>query len=80
MLLLMETPEAADLVDEIIDVPGIDEIHIGINDMSLGYHKTFMFELLADGTVEGLCLKFKRAGIPYGLWWGSFHRNWETPC
>lgn len=67
VLLLMETPEAADLVDEIIAVPGIDEIHIGINDMSLGYGKTFMFELLSDGTVEGLCLKFKRAGIPYGF-------------
>lgn len=66
-LLLMETPEAAELVDEIIAVPGIDEIHLGINDMSLGYHKAFMFELLTDGTVESLCLKFKRAGIPYGF-------------
>ena len=66
-LLLMETPEAAELVDEIIAVPGVDEIHLGINDMSLGYGKTFMFELLADGTVESLCLKFKRAGIPYGF-------------
>ena len=66
-LLLMETPEAVELVDEIIAVPGIDEIHIGINDMSLGYGKTFMFELLTDGTVESLCLKFKRAGIPYGF-------------
>lgn len=66
-LLLMETPDAAKLADEIIAVPGIDEIHIGINDMSLGYGKTFMFELLTDGTVESLCLKFKRAGIPYGF-------------
>ena len=66
-LLLMETPEAAELVDNIIAIPGIDEIHLGINDMSLGYGKTFMFELLADGTVESLCLKFKRAGIPYGF-------------
>lgn len=67
VLLLMETPEAAEHVDEIIAVPGIDEIHIGINDMSLGYGKTFMFELLSDGTVESLCLKFKHAGIPYGF-------------
>ena len=66
-LLLLETPEAAAHVDEIISVPGIDEIHIGINDLSLGYGKSFMFELLADGTVEKLCLKFKKAGIPYGF-------------
>ena len=66
-ILLLETPEAAEHVDEILAVPGIDEIHLGINDMSLGYGKTFMFELLADGTVENLCLKFKMAGIPYGF-------------
>lgn len=66
-LLLMETPEAAEFAEKIIAIPGVDEIHLGINDMSLGYGKTFMFELLADGTVESLCLKFKRAGIPYGF-------------
>ena len=26
-----------------------------------------MFELLADGTVEELCVKFKLKGIPYGF-------------
>lgn len=66
-MLLLETPEAAELVDEIAAVPGIDEIHIGINDLSLGYGKTFMFELLADGTVEHLCMRLKKAGIPYGF-------------
>lgn len=66
-MLLMETPEAAALADEIIKVPGIDEIHIGINDLSLGCGKDFMFELLADGTVEQLCFKFRRAGIFYGF-------------
>ena len=27
----------------------------------------FMFQLLADGTVEKLCSKFKAKGIPYGF-------------
>ncbi|MBR3416008.1 MAG: aldolase [Clostridia bacterium] len=66
-LLLLETPEAAAAIDEIAAVPSIDEIHIGINDLSLGLGKTFMFELLADGTVEALCLKIRKAGIPYGF-------------
>ena len=66
-MLLMETPEAAERADEILSIPGIDEVHMGINDMSLGMGKTFMFELLADGTVERLCLKCKQAGIPYGF-------------
>lgn len=65
--LLLETPEAVDIIDDIIMLPGIDEIHIGMNDLSLGYKKTFMFELLADGTIEKLCYKFKNANIPYGF-------------
>ncbi len=66
-VLLLETPEAVAAIDEILAVPGIDEIHIGLNDLSLGYGMPFMFELLADGTVERLCLKFREAGIPYGF-------------
>ena len=66
-MLLMETPEAAELVNEIVTIPGIDEIHIGINDMSIGYGKSFMFELLVDGTIERLCHIFKMSGIPYGF-------------
>lgn len=67
VMLLLETPEAVDIVDDIIAIPGIDEIHIGLNDLSIGYGKKFMFELLPDGTVEKLCVKFKAAGIPFGF-------------
>lgn len=66
-MLLLETPEAVELVDEILAVPGIDEIHIGLNDLSIGYRRQFMFELLADGTVEQLCFKFRKKGIPFGF-------------
>ena len=65
--LLLETPEAVEVVDEILRLPGVDEIHIGLNDLSLGYGMKFMFELLADGTVDMLCGKFRAAGIPYGF-------------
>lgn len=66
-MLLFETPEAVENVDEILDLLGINEVFIGLNDLSLGYGKKFMFELLGDGTVEKLCLKFKLKGIPYGF-------------
>lgn len=66
-MLLLETREAVEHVDEILSIPGIDEIHIGINDLSLSYGKRFMFELLADGTVEQLCFKFRKKGIPFGF-------------
>lgn len=64
---LVETPEAVAVIDEILDIKGIDEVFIGLNDLSLGYGMKFMFELLADGTVEKLCKKFKAKGIPYGF-------------
>lgn len=65
--LLVETPEAVDLLDEILALDGIDEIHVGINDLHLGYHRKFMFELLADGTVEEICSKLKRKNLKYGF-------------
>lgn len=66
-LLLLETVEAANLIDEILEVPGIDMIHLGLNDMHLELGKKFMFELLADGTVERLGDKIKAKGIPFGF-------------
>ena len=66
-MLLFETVDSVRLVDEILELPGIDEVFIGLNDLSLGYQKKFMFELLADGTVERLCAKFKEKGLPYGF-------------
>jgi len=65
--LLCETAQAVENTDAILALKGIDCIHIGINDLHLDYGMKFMFELLADGTVEKLCEKFKAKGIPYGF-------------
>lgn len=64
---LVETPEAVAVIDEILALPGIDEIHVGLNDLSLGLGRKFMFELLSDGTIDALAKKFKAAGIPFGF-------------
>lgn len=65
--LLCETAEAVKNIDEILKLPGIDSIYIGLNDLHLSYDMDFIFEPLADGTVEKLCDKFKKKGIPYGF-------------
>lgn len=67
VLLLLETAEAAEHIDDILTVDGVDEIHIGLNDLHLAYGKKFMFELLCDGTVDRLCRKIANAGIKYGF-------------
>lgn len=65
--LLVETSEAAENLEEILKVGGIDEIHIGLNDLHLAYNMKFMFQLLADGTVERLCKIIQKSGVSYGF-------------
>jgi len=65
--LLLETKEAAEIIDEVLENPLLDEIHVGLNDLHLSYGLTFMFELLSNGMVETLCRKFKAKGIRYGF-------------
>ena len=65
--LLVETPEAALLLDDILNVDGIDMIHLGLNDLHLALGMKFMFELLSDGTVDRLASKIKAKGIPFGF-------------
>lgn len=66
-MLLLETSEAVDIIDDVLEIKGIDMIHIGLNDLSLEYGMKFMFELLTNGTVERLCNKFLDKGMTYGF-------------
>ena len=65
--LLVETSQAVENLDKILEIPGIDEIHIGLNDLGICYRKKFLFEVLADGTVDKICDKIRQKGIPYGI-------------
>lgn len=65
--LLLETKEAVECLDEVLLNGGMDEIHIGLNDLHLSYGLTFMFELLSNGTVEMLTKKISDVGLPYGF-------------
>lgn len=64
---LLETDAAVDHLTEALELSGIDEMHIGLNDLHLCYRKKFLFQLLADGTVDALCECIKKAGLPYGF-------------
>ena len=65
--LLVETKKANENIEKILEVPGIDEVHIGLNDLHLAYHQTFMFELLCDGTVERLARLLRDRNIKFGF-------------
>lgn len=64
---LLETDTAAENLPEAVKVSGIDQMLIGLNDLHLCYHQKFMFQLLADGTVDRLCAQLRGANIPYGF-------------
>ena len=67
IMLLCETKEAKDIMDEVLSLDGIDEVHVGLNDMHLSLGLKFMFQLLADGTVEMLGEKIKNSGRVFGF-------------
>lgn len=65
--LLLETPEAELILPQVLELQGIDEIHIGLNDLHLAKGMKFMFQLLQDGTVDKICSQIKSKGIPFGF-------------
>ncbi|MGN0521227.1 MAG: aldolase/citrate lyase family protein [Eubacterium sp.] len=74
-MLLLETDDAVKCLDDVLALDGIDEIHIGLNDLSLSQKKKFLFEPLADGTVDAIAKKLKDSNIPFGF--GGFGRIGE---
>lgn len=64
---MIETPQALARIDEILDVKGVDEIYIGLNDLHIGMGLAFMFELLSGGIIEYAAEKIKAKGIPFGF-------------
>lgn len=65
--LLAETPDACSIMNQVVMIPEVDEIHLGLNDLHLAYHKKFMFELLADGTVDKICNVIKQTDKRFGF-------------
>ena len=65
--LLLETLAAIEVIDDILAIPGIDFVHIGLNDLHIERGTTFMFEFLADGCVDHIAKKLRAAGITFGF-------------
>lgn len=65
--LLVETLAAVDDVDAILAVSGVDYVHVGLNDLHIARGTRFMFEFLADGSLDRLAAKIRARGIPFGF-------------
>lgn len=64
---LLETDAAAEHLADALRVPGVDQMHIGLSDLHLCYHRKFLFQLLTDGTVDKLCTQLRAVGLPFGF-------------
>lgn len=74
--LLVETPAAVAVLPALCKLPGIAEIHIGLNDLSLALNRPFLFDVIADGTIDRICAILRASGVPFGFGGiGSLSRN-----
>lgn len=65
--IMIETAASLTRLDQILAVPGVDEIFVGLNDLHISMGLTFMFELLSGGVVEYIAEKCNKANIPFGF-------------
>lgn len=66
-ILLFETPAALVRAEQILKIKGIDEVYLGLNDLSIAMKLDFMFELLAGGIVDYFAMLCKQHNIAFGF-------------
>jgi hypothetical protein len=64
---LAETAAAVADIDRLVHVEGVSEIHVGLNDLHLDLGLTFMFQTMADGTVDRVAECCRHAHVPFGV-------------
>lgn len=67
LTLLVETSSALARLPSIASVDGIDDVHIGLNDLHLELRLDFMFELFPSGLLDLACDTLQKAGLPFGI-------------
>ncbi len=64
---LLETPEALADVETVVGVHGLDELHVGINDLAIGLGLRVRFEVLVSPAMERVARAAREAGVPLGV-------------
>ena len=75
LTLLVETAAALARLHTILNIPGFDDVHIGLNDLHLDMGLDFMFELLSSNLLDGAARIESELNIPLHWWYRlSWHR------
>ena len=64
---LLETASALRTLESWAGTPGLEEIYVGLNDLHLSLGCRFMFEPLADGSVERVARVARSHGLRFGF-------------
>jgi citrate lyase beta subunit len=64
---LAETVEALDAIGDLLRVPGLDEIHFGLNDLRLQMGFASHFDVLATARFQNAASAVRRAAVPFGI-------------
>jgi hypothetical protein len=64
---LLETAAALESVADWAGTPGLQEIYVGLNDLHVSLGCRFMFEPLADGSVERVAHEAQAHGLRFGF-------------
>lgn len=65
--IMIETAASMTRLDDIIAVPGVDEVFVGLNDLHISLGLSFLFEPLAGGLLDYIANKCHRKGMPFGF-------------
>jgi citrate lyase beta subunit len=64
---LAETVESLDSIGDILQTPGLGEIHFGLNDLRLQMGFTNHFDVLATPRFQEAATAVRRSGVPFGV-------------
>ncbi len=64
---LVETNGAVESIKNVVNIQGVSEIYIGLNDLHLDMQMKFIFEPLAIGLIDKIAAVIKSAGLPFGF-------------
>lgn len=67
VIIMVETAASLARLDDILDVPGVDEIFVGLNDLHISLGLNFLFEPLSGGLVDYIAAKCRAKSIPFGF-------------
>lgn len=65
--LLVETFAALQQADQLTAMAGLDEIHLGLNDLSIDLNRSVIFEVLVERLLDPMAAASHHAGILFGF-------------